>query len=205
MSATEETEIIEEAGPASSSEPSTPVKVSRRVFVGNLSYRVTWQMLKDHMRSAGVVAYATIFLNERRLSRGCGVVEYETAEEALNAQKTLHDTMLGDRRIFVREDREDKEIKGPSAGSHSKPAPAHPRDRYTPRQTTLVLVDGLPPSTNWRDLKDLFKKHAPVTRADVSASGQGSLTFSSPADAQTVIDKLNNSTFRGQTLTVRLG
>jgi RNA recognition motif-containing protein len=32
----------------------------RRVYVGNLSWNVKWQDLKDHMRSAGDVEHATI-------------------------------------------------------------------------------------------------------------------------------------------------
>ena len=33
---------------------------SRRVWVGNLDYRVSWQDLKDHMRSAGEVVRAEV-------------------------------------------------------------------------------------------------------------------------------------------------
>lgn len=34
--------------------------VNRRVYVGNLSWSVKWQDLKDHMQTAGPVEYATV-------------------------------------------------------------------------------------------------------------------------------------------------
>lgn len=34
--------------------------VGRRVYVGNLSWSVKWQDLKDHMQAAGPVEYATV-------------------------------------------------------------------------------------------------------------------------------------------------
>lgn len=36
------------------------VGTGRRVYVGNLSWKVKWQDLKDHMRSAGDVEHAII-------------------------------------------------------------------------------------------------------------------------------------------------
>ena len=40
-------------------------------------------------------------------SRGCGIVELATVEEAMSVIGGLHDTELMGRKIFVREDRED--------------------------------------------------------------------------------------------------
>lgn len=233
--------VVEEATsqpPAEASASAEPAAFpqGRRVFVGNLSYRVTWQMLKDHMRSAGVVVYANVFVNERGQRRGCGVVEYETPAEALNARETLHDTLLGDRRIFVREDREDKEIKGGGAkfsrGSdfhrggrgefhggrgdyHGGRGEYHGgRGEYhggrggfgrsSGAAAVRVTVGNLPPTTDWRDLKDYFRRFGNVLRADVSPSGEGTLSFASAADAQAAVEQLHNSQFRDQTITVRI-
>ena len=44
-------------------------------------------------------------------SKGCGVVAFRTPEEAKTAIETLNHTMLDGRSIFVREDREDAELK----------------------------------------------------------------------------------------------
>lgn len=87
---------------------------SKRVYVGNLSWTLTWQALKDHMRQAGEVVHAQIIteFNTGR-SKGCGIVEYATEEEAQTAITTLTDSELEGRTIFVREDRE----KVPATGA----------------------------------------------------------------------------------------
>ena len=36
------------------------VRVARRVYVGNLSFRTSWQDLKDHFREVGNGAYACV-------------------------------------------------------------------------------------------------------------------------------------------------
>jgi len=78
------------------------------VFVGNLAYSVTWKDLKDHMRQAGDVAHADILPEPgtTKNSKGCGIVEFQTAADAKRAIRELHDTDLFGRPIFVREDRE---------------------------------------------------------------------------------------------------
>jgi len=81
-------------------------EAANRCYVGNLSYSTKWPTLKDHMRAAGDVIYAEVYIDGNGKSKGCGIVEYATAREAANAIKTLNDTTLDDRLIFVREDRE---------------------------------------------------------------------------------------------------
>lgn len=82
---------------------------NRRVFVGNLAYSVTWQELKDHMRRAGDVLFCEI-LKERGTtlgSKGCAIVEYSNASEARRAIRSMTDTELRGRKMWVREDREE--------------------------------------------------------------------------------------------------
>jgi hypothetical protein len=74
-----------------------------RVYVHNLDWDVTWQILKDHMRTAGEVVRADVFTKPSGQSRGNGIVEYATPAEAQAAINTLNDTMLMDRQIIVRE------------------------------------------------------------------------------------------------------
>jgi len=120
---------------------------STRVYVGNLAWQTSWQDLKDHMRSAGNVVRADVFQDESGRSKGCGIVEYSTPEEAQNAIKTLNDTSLTDtdRMIFVREDREDrnfaqaiqrpvrKVMGGSHRGMERYPSRGHRPDRYADR------------------------------------------------------------------------
>lgn len=88
----------------------------RRVYVGNLAYKTSWQDLKDHFRKIGDVVHAEIMIDHsgkgpasvqgRPLSKGCGLVEFATKELAQRAIKEMFDTDLDGRKIFVREDRE---------------------------------------------------------------------------------------------------
>ena len=57
------------------------------------------------MRTAGTVNFCNVMGANGR-SKGCGLVEFATPEEAQNAIRTLHDSELDGRRIFCREDRE---------------------------------------------------------------------------------------------------
>ncbi|CAL1149271.1 unnamed protein product [Cladocopium goreaui] len=82
---------------------------NRRVFVGNLAYSVTWQELKDHMRHAGDVLFCEILKEPGTTlgSKGCAIVEYRTAAEARRAIRSMTDTELRGRQMWVREDREE--------------------------------------------------------------------------------------------------
>merc|ERR1719399_16494 len=92
-------------------------KAGCRVYVGNLDWKVSWQELKDHMRTAGEVAFADVMEERGGRSKGCGIVEYSTEQEAQKAVAELNDTQLGGRLIFVREDREAERPKGGGKGT----------------------------------------------------------------------------------------
>ena len=77
----------------------------RRVYVGNLDYRVAWQDLGDHMSAAGAVIHSTVMTMNDGRSKGFGIVEYGTVEEANAAVVRLNRTVLLGRKIVVREDR----------------------------------------------------------------------------------------------------
>mmetsp|Transcript_2157 Transcript_2157/g.5677 ORF Transcript_2157/g.5677 Transcript_2157/m.5677 type:complete len:182 (+) Transcript_2157:120-665(+) len=83
-----------------------------RVYVGNIDWKISWQELKDHMKSAGEVAFADILEEWDGRSKGAGIVEFKNQEGAQNAIATLNDSKLGERLIFVREDRESSRTKG---------------------------------------------------------------------------------------------
>jgi len=199
------------------SRPSSSV-VTNRVYVGNLPWQTSWQDLKDHMRGAGGnVVYADVFLDEYGRSKGCGIVEYATREEALNAIKALNDTRIGEseRLIFVREDRETVYIpqrerlpRGGGGGGRSRgggssgPSGEHAAGRQ-------VFVRNLPYTTSWQDLKDYFKQFGRVVRAealtggDGSPKGQGTVLFETREDAQNAIARANNTELQGRVIVVQ--
>jgi len=84
------------SGPAGSN-------IGLRVYVGNLAWDVSWPQLKDHFKSAGVVAHADVPVGEDGRSRGYGIVEFKNAKDALYAIHTLNGSTLGGRPIKLRE------------------------------------------------------------------------------------------------------
>ena len=122
---------------------------SRRVYVGNLSWNVTWQDLKDYMRDAGEVVHAEVMTESDGRSKGCGIVEFATAEDAKEAINTLTDTELKGRMIFVREDRE-----GGSGGAGGH----HGGGGFQKGGSCSVYVGNLAYETSWQDLKDHMRQ-----------------------------------------------
>lgn len=176
-----------------------PIHTGTRVFVGNLSYRVKWQDLKDHMKQAGNVVHADVLMEGPGRSRGCGMVEYATEDEAKLAIATLHDTELEGRKIFVREDREPEggsissianragggrkgasPKKGSPSGKQraprtppSPPSPASPESPAFVNDGTSLYVGNIPWDTTWEVLKDVFRQVGDVESAEVAQYSSG--------------------------------
>lgn len=192
---------------------STSKNSNCRVYVGNLSWNVKWQDLKDHMKEAGEVVHADVLESYNGRSRGCGLVEYSTEEEAQNAIDTLHDTELDGRMIFVREDRE------PNSGSIGSFAKGGSRQNNNSRShqnydndnggNTKLYVGNLSFETTWQDLKDHFSAFGQVEFAEViegndgRSRGFGLVRYLNQDDANTAIKELNQTDFDGRTIEVR--
>ena len=67
---------------------------SKRVFVGNLSWDVSWQDLKDHMRKAGNVVHADVLKRRDGKSSGGGIVEYENVRAFEHIQSFLSEALF---------------------------------------------------------------------------------------------------------------
>lgn len=170
-------------------------KQSCRVYVGNLSWEVAWQDLKDHMREAGEVVHAEVMTEAGGRSKGCGIVEYATPEEAKEACTTLSDTELKGRMIFVREDRETSSGGGHQHGGY--------------RGGASVYVGNLAYETSWQDLKDHMRQAGNVDQANIlkqedgRSKGCGIVVYQHPRDAARAIRELQNSTLHGRPIFVR--
>lgn len=179
----------------------------RRVYVGNLSYDVKWTNLKDFMREIGPVAHADVLLGRDGRSKGCGVVEYQNADDARAAIRKLNDVVLMGRPVFVREDRESESRIGFSGGRGAGGVAAAPARRDV--NSRQVYVANLPYSINWKDLKDLFRKAGPVDRADIfqdkegRSRGTGTLSFDSSHDVGRAISMFNGYDWHGRRIEVR--
>ncbi len=135
-------------------------KPGNRVYVGNIDWKVSWQDLKDHMRNCGRVVRADILMDNKGRSKGCAIVEYSTEEEAQRAIAELTDSEILGRKIFVREDREDD--------STAKTEIVEDLGKRT------LIVENVPLTFAWQELKDLFKPVGNVVRADIFA-GEGDI------------------------------
>ncbi|SOV22793.1 RNA-binding protein,putative [Plasmodium sp. DRC-Itaito] len=228
-----------------------------RVYVGNLPWKVTWPILKNHMKKAGDVVRVDIFEDTQGRSKGCGIVEYATYEEAQEAISSLNDSKLEDRLIFVREDREE------NSGNYEKRKfnnvrkdkfyesrrrrdydyrKEYRRDDYrrdfrrdefrrgggefrrdyrreefrrgggefrrSSKRNCTLIVYNLPPQVTWKELKDLFRKHGRVVRADLKNEDNSSkeligvVIMENEYEAKNAIDALNFCNFDGYILKV---
>lgn len=167
---------------------------NRRVYVGNLSWDVAWQDLKDHMRQAGEVVHAEVITEFSGRSKGCGIVEYSSESEAQEAISSLTDTELKGRMIFVREDRESNQAGHPSGGRI---------------QNTSVYVWNLAPEVSWQDLKDHMRKAGNVDSATILTNshgesvGCGVVVYQRPQEAARAIRELQNSELKGRPMFAR--
>ncbi|KAG8682229.1 hypothetical protein FRC09_016932, partial [Ceratobasidium sp. 395] len=91
------------ADPDEAAEMSKNSKKENRVYVGNLSYDVKYGDLMEFMRGAGEVVFAEVLVTPTGVSKGCGIVEFSTHDEAQRAIRDLSETPLLGRPIFIRE------------------------------------------------------------------------------------------------------
>mmetsp|Transcript_25769 Transcript_25769/g.60412 ORF Transcript_25769/g.60412 Transcript_25769/m.60412 type:complete len:482 (+) Transcript_25769:186-1631(+) len=188
--------------------PSDPESQSRRVYVGNLSWDVTWSELKDHMRSAGDVVRADVICEHNGRSKGCGIVEFETEEGAQNAIETLTHTELRGRTIFVREDREGPGSEG-KGGHRPRNFGAYGMNQNQTGNNS-VYVWNLSYDVSWQDLKDHMRKAGNVDQATILTGNDGSTSigcgivlYQSARDAARAIRELQASDLKGRPIRLR--
>ena len=196
------------------------VTVGRRLYVANISWETSWQDLKDHFRQAGNVVYSDVMIDAASgRSKGCGIVEFETPEEALRAISQLSNSELHGRPLLVREDREDRELSNNNGGNGHYGAPANggggsmqagvyngDQQANGPRQ---IVVQNLPWTITWQELKDTFRQSGNVLRADVMlddqgrSKGFGTVLFEHAHEATAAIQMFNEQDFGGRVVSVR--
>lgn len=75
---------------------------TKKLFVGGISWNLTWQDLKDVFSEYGEVAHSKIILDrETGKSRGFGFIEFETIEDAAKAKEALDGAEVDGRVIKV--------------------------------------------------------------------------------------------------------
>lgn len=182
-----------------------------RVYVGNLSWDVAWQDLKDLFKTVGEVVHADVFTGSDGRSRGCGIVEFASPADASHAIATLNDTELKGRLIFVREDREEEGFSGGAAAAGAgRGAAGAGAGRGGAGAGTRVYVGNVPFNLTWQQLKDTFAEVAPIVRADIplhpdgKSKGFGIVVFETPAGADKAIETFTGALMDGRPIEVRL-
>ncbi|GIL43820.1 hypothetical protein Vafri_1422 [Volvox africanus] len=206
------------------------IRLGKRCFVGNLAWKTSWQDLKDKFREAGNVVYTNVMRDDDGRSKGWGIVEFETPEEALHAIQNLNGAELGGRRILVREDREDRDIKQADGAGEAPRAPRPGRGagrgaanggrgggrgrggavaEGTGESSGLqIVVQGIPWAYTWRELKDMFAEIGSVERADVvtgydgRSRGYGTVKFTTKDAAEAAVSRYHESELEGRRLAV---
>ena len=164
--------------------------------------------------------------NSSGRSKGWGIVEFEDVEQAAAAISTLNGADLAGRKLLVREDREDRDVRAargengeeggerPPRRERPPPRPRAPRppreERPEASSGLQVVVQGLPWSYTWKELRPLFDEYGEVERADVvigrdgRSRGYGTVRFTTPEAASAAIEGKHATELEGRTLTVKL-
>src|SRR4030095_16145396 len=91
--------------------------MSNKLYVGNLSFRVTSEDLQEHFGAAGAVESANVvYDSETGRSRGFGFVEMASADEANAAIAQFNGQEYDGRNIVVNETRPREERSGGGGG-----------------------------------------------------------------------------------------
>ena len=84
--------------------------MGNKLYIGNLSYKLTEDGLKDAFAQAGTVEEAVIITDRMSgRSKGFGFVTMSTPEEAQAAIEMWHEKELDERKIIVNEARPPRE------------------------------------------------------------------------------------------------
>lgn len=205
-----------------------PTSQTRRVYVGNVDYNVTEESLKEHMKSAGDVVSADLIRDHKGRSRGYAIVEFANEDDAKKAIETLNDTKVGDRAVFVREDREVEkgvvkrdQADAPRAprvrnfggrgrqnfGDQRRPMrPVRVGLRINPQdEGRLVYLGNLP----WRVRIDAIKEHFRCGYVQIArdqsgrSKGYAIVTFDTTDAAKEAIKDFHDTEFDGRKVIVR--
>ena len=75
---------------------------TKKLFVGSLSWNLTWQDLKEAFGEHGEVVYTKVITDrETGRSKGFGFVEFATVEDAVKAKDSMDGAELDGREIKV--------------------------------------------------------------------------------------------------------
>lgn len=103
--------------------------MNKKLYVGNLSYEITDDQLKDLFSQAGtVVSAAVIRYRDSGRSKGFGFVEMTTEDEAKKAIETVNGQDYQGRKLVVSEARPPQPRKDFAGGDQGQPVSQPPQE-----------------------------------------------------------------------------
>jgi len=177
-----------------------------KLYVGNLSWETTDNTLETVFSSSGSVDSAEVMKRNDGRSRGWGVVEMSSEEDAQNAIQKMNGAVIDERTVRV----EYAKARGaaPAARRQRKPRRAREEKSAPVAASNALYVGNLPWSFGDDDLSALFKGMA-VSSAKIQmgfdgrSRGYGIVSFGSVEEASRAIDIVNGSDCEGRTVSVR--
>lgn len=162
--------------------------ISTRVFIGNLAWLTTEESVATFCSEAGEVVKVEVMRHDDTgRSKGWGIVEFSTSQDAQNAVSILNGKMLEDRNVHVRIDR-----------SHE-------------RQTTgtNIYVGNIPWETTEEDLMELFQDFNPnecniLTNMYGRSRGFAIMNFDSLDVARDAMNHFSGYEIRGRPIECRI-
>ncbi|XP_063911089.1 probable RNA-binding protein 19 [Zophobas morio] len=184
----ESNETVEEA------EPDTTL------FVKNLNFQTTDEILRKHFESCGKIAYATVATKKdksdpaKRLSMGYGFVRFMHKSAADKALKTLQQSVLDGKSL---------ELKRSERTLNNEVYTVKKNTKLTKQTGTKILVRNIPFQANIKEVRELFSVFGEIkairlpkkmTLDSGSHRGFAFVDYVTASDAKNAFEALSQST-----------
>ncbi|SJK85915.1 RNA recognition motif. (a.k.a. RRM RBD or RNP domain) [Babesia microti strain RI] len=150
------------------------------IYVANLPPDITEHELDDKFYKFGRIRQITIKQSRRRDDECYAYIEFDSSSSVDDAIKYRDGYKFGRYRIFV-------DILREKGGKSSRGPPM--------RTDYRVIVDNLPSSASWQDLKDHMRKAGPVGYSSVNR-GKGYVEYETKKDMEWALENLDKSEFK---------
>ncbi|CAI2352553.1 unnamed protein product [Caenorhabditis sp. 36 PRJEB53466] len=181
-----------------------PRGAAQKLFVGNLPSDVREQEVEDIFTKYGRIRNVSI--KSSRAGPAFAFVEFEDNRDAENAIRGRSGYELDGKRITVEftrgvgprgpGGRPMNDSRGFGGGGRPQKGTGH-----------RVIVEGLPETGSWQDLKDHMREAGDICFADVAKDGTGIVEFVNYDDVKYAVRKLDDTKFRshkGETAHIRV-
>lgn len=163
------------------------------IFIKNLDETIDNKALHDTFSAFGQILSCKVAIGENG-SLGYGFVHYETNEAAENAIIHVNGMLLNDKKVFV--------------GHHVPKKERVAKIEEAKARFTNVYAKNIETNVTQEEFEELFKKFGPVTSCILSIDEEGSsrgfgfVNYEEHDDAQTAVNELHDSDYKGQKLFV---